>query len=119
MQDYKKLVVWQKGHELTKAIYKATKDFPKEEIFGLTSQLRRATTSIPTNIVEGCGRGTNPDLARFVQIASGSAYEVEYLIFLCFELGYLNKKEFTALDKNCNDIKRMLFALYEKIKNNK
>jgi four helix bundle protein len=116
MQNYKKLVEWQKSHELVKAIYRATSKFPKEELFGLTSQIRRAAVSVPTNIVEGCGRGSNAELSRFLYISCGSAFEVEYLIFLCFELGYINQKQFETLDKEINDVKKMLFSLIDKIK---
>ena len=82
MQNYKDLQVWKKSHELTLEIYKVTKSFPKEEIFALVSQLRRASASIPTNIAEGSGRFTKKDFASFLQISLGSAQEVEYLILL-------------------------------------
>jgi four helix bundle protein len=77
MKDFRTLAVWEKAHHFTLAIYRLSKTFPKEELFGLTSQIRRAAASIPTNIAEGCGRSTDPDFARFLQIAFGSACEVE------------------------------------------
>ena len=77
MKDFRQLQVWEKSHQLALGVYKATQDFPKEELYGLTSQIRRASTSIPTNIAEGCGRGTDPEFARFLQIAMGSASETE------------------------------------------
>ena len=82
MRDFHKLKVWQKAHRLTLAVYSATQKFPVEERYGLKAQLRRATASIPTNIAEGCGRFTDPDRARFISIAAGSATEVEYLLML-------------------------------------
>ena len=78
MKDFRSLLVWQKYRELTLQIYNETKSFPKEELFGLTSQIRRACSSIPANIAEGCGRGTDGDFQRFLQIAFGSASEVDY-----------------------------------------
>jgi len=78
MQDFKKLEVWRKAHELTLDVYRATESFPRTEVYGLTTQLRRSCSSIPANIAEGCGRGTNGDLGRFLRIAAGSASELEY-----------------------------------------
>lgn len=78
MKDFKKLKAWEKSHQLTLAIYKVTRSFPKDELYGLTSQMRRASVSIPANIAEGCGRGSDAELARFCHIAMGSASELEY-----------------------------------------
>ena len=89
MQDFRKLVVWRQAHEMTLRIYGETTTFPLEERFGLSSQMRRSASSIPTNIAEGCGRGTDPDFARFLRIALGSASELEYLLILATDLGYL------------------------------
>jgi four helix bundle protein len=75
MKDFRQLKVWEKAHQLAVAVYKETKGFPKEELYGLTSQIRRSSMSIPTNIAEGCGRNTDADFARFLQIAMGSASE--------------------------------------------
>lgn len=86
MKDFRSLQVWEKAHRLALEIYKATQDFPREESYGLTSQLRRAAASIPTNIAEGCGRGSDRELAQFIQIAVGSASEVEYLLELSHDL---------------------------------
>ena len=86
MQNFRNLEVWEKSHELTLKLYKSTTEFPREEIYGLTSQIRRACASIPTNIAEGSGRETAADFARFLQIAVGSASEVEYLILLAHDL---------------------------------
>jgi four helix bundle protein len=80
MRDFREFKVWEKAHSLTLDIYKATATFPRAEMYGLTSQLRRASSSIPANIAEGCGRGGNAELARFLQIGMGSASELEYHI---------------------------------------
>ena len=85
MKDFRQLKVWEKAHHLALEVYKTTATFPKEEIYGLTSQLRRASVSIPTNIAEGCGRNTNADFARFLQIAMGSASETEYELILAHD----------------------------------
>ena len=90
MRDFKKLQVWEKSHGLTLRIYELTAQFPREEIYGLTSQIRRACASIPTNIAEGCGRESPADFAPFLQIAMGSASETEYLILLARDLKYIN-----------------------------
>src|SRR5450759_4961034 len=89
MKDFRTLIVWQKSHKLAVLVYHVTNKFPKEELYGITSQLRRAIISTPTNIAEGCGRGGDKDFARFIQIALGSASEAEYLVLLSNELGYL------------------------------
>jgi four helix bundle protein len=116
MQDYKKLLVWSKAHKLTLNIYKVTKVFPKEEVYSLTSQLRRASSSVAVNIVEGCGRKTKLDKANFMQIAFSSAQETEYLIFLCTELEYLNAETYKVLEKEIVEIKIMLTALMKRIR---
>jgi four helix bundle protein len=90
MQDYKKLKIWQKGHELTLLTYTVTKTFPKDELYGLTNQMRRAASSIPANIAEGCGRNSQAELGRFVTIAAGSAFELDYHAYLANDLNYLS-----------------------------
>ncbi len=92
MRDYRKLVVWEKAHQLVLFIYNITKAFPREEQYGLISQIRRAATSAPTNIAEGCGRYTQLDFAKYLQQAFGSMQEVQYLSFLSFELKYLDQE---------------------------
>jgi len=89
MKDFRDLKVWEKAHALVLECYEATKPFPREEIFGLVSQIRRAAASIPANIAEGCGRRGNAELHRFLQMAMGSANEVEYHLLLSKDLGYL------------------------------
>ncbi|RKU33665.1 hypothetical protein C6496_21370 [Candidatus Poribacteria bacterium] len=97
MRDFRNLQVWKKSHNLTLDVYKSTSQFPRTEIYGLTSQIRRACSSIPTNIAEGCGRKSPADFARFLQIALGSASETEYLILLTHDLKYLNSDQYAEL----------------------
>jgi four helix bundle protein len=118
MQDFRKLKVWKKAHELTLLIYKISKKFPKEEMFSLSSQIRRASSSIPSNIAEGCGRGTDKDFARFIQISMGSASELEYLILLSFDLKYIANDNFKVLIDETIDIKKMLSSLLKTLRAN-
>ncbi|MCA4793879.1 four helix bundle protein [Myroides odoratimimus] len=115
MKDFRQLIVWNKAHTLVKAIYFITKEFPKEEMFGLTSQLRRASSSIPTNIAEGCGRGSDADFKRFLQIAFGSANEVEYLLLLTYELGYYKKEDYIKYTSELVDVKKLLASFIKKL----
>ena len=115
MQDFRNLDVWALGHEFVLDVYRHTRGFPKEELFGLNSQLRRASVSIPTNIAEGCGRGTDPDFARFLQIAMGSACEVEYLLLLCRDLKYLAEDVYTPMNLRIQEIKRKLTRLLQRV----
>lgn len=116
MKDFRSLKVWEKSHNITLEVYKLTKDFPKEELYNITSQLRRAIVSIPTNLAEGCGRGSDKDFKRFVQIALGSAGESEYLILLSTDLGYISNVEFNKLSSEIQEIKKMLTSLISKLK---
>ena len=116
MQDFCKLNVWQRSHELTVLVYRATVAFPKDEIYGLRSQLRRACASIPSNIAEGCGRGSNPDLARFLYIATGSASELEYYFVLAHDLNLIAASDRDRLAGEVAEIKRMLSGLMQKLK---
>ena len=111
MQDYRDLKVWERSHQLAKEIYHATRTFPKSEEYGLTSQIRRAAVSIPTNIAEGCGRRSRPELANFLQIAMGSASELEYLILFVKELDMLSDNKYDPFSKEISEIKRMLASL--------
>lgn len=115
MRDFKRLKVWEKAHNLCLAIYKATAAFPQQELFGLTSQLRRAAVSIPANIAEGCGRSGEPELARFLRIALGSASELEYHIILSTDLCYITRSASQHLSQQVTDVKRMLTALIQKL----
>lgn len=116
MQDYKELIVWQKAHNLTLKIYKATKVFPKSELFNLVSQLRRACSSIPCNIAEGCGRRSNADFANFLQISLRSANGTEYLLLLSKDLKYLNQDLFEELNQEVNEVIAMLISFIKKVR---
>ena len=116
MKDFRQLQVWEKSHQLALAVYKATKEFPKEELYGLTSQIRRASMSIPTNIAEGCGRNTDPEFARFLQFAMGSAGETEYQLLLARDLGFLPDDTYNMLHNNVEEVKRMLASLLKTLR---
>lgn len=107
--------VWEKAHLLTLGVYRATRNFPKEELYGLTSQIRRASASIPANIAEGCGRNTTPEFARFLQIAMGSASELEYHLLLAHGLAYLNPDDYRNLNTMTTEVKRMLAPYIQKL----
>ncbi|MBE0663980.1 MAG: four helix bundle protein [Bacteroidales bacterium] len=115
MQDYKKLEVWEKAHILIKEVYMLTVAFPKEELYGLVSQLRRASVSIPTNIAEGAGRESKADFGRYLQIAFGSANEVEYLLLLSYELKYLSQENYKGINAQIEEIKKMLSGLLKSV----
>ncbi|MGM9702064.1 MAG: four helix bundle protein [Prevotella sp.] len=108
MRDFHKLVIWQRSHQLTLDIYKLTQQFPKEELFGLTSQIRRAVSSIPTNIAEGCGRETNKDFAHFLQISIGSASETEYQLLLAHDLNYISEENYYRLNDEIMSVRKMI-----------
>ena len=116
MKDFRELKVWEKGHELSLAVYRATARFPNEERYGLTSQIRRASMSVPANIAEGCGRGSDAELARFSQIAAGSASELEYHLLMANELDVPNSREYKRLTKQVTEVKRMLTSFIKKLK---
>lgn len=115
MKNFRDLSVWEKSHWLTLATYKATRAFPKDEIYGLTSQMRRAAASIPANIAEGCGRGGNVEMARFLRIALGSASELEYHLLLAHDLGLLTAETHLQLEAQTIEVKRMLTGLTKKL----
>lgn len=118
MQNFRKLQVWEKSHNLTLRIYRLTSKFPREEIYGLTSQIRRACASIPTNIAEGCGRESSADFARFLQIAIESASETEYLILLAHDLTYVTADQHAELMDTTIRVKKMLPALVTNVRMN-
>ena len=115
MRDFRKLKVWEKAHHFTLQVYRITKDFPSDERFGLTVQLRRAAASVPTNIAEGCGRHSERELARFMSIAAGSASEVEYQLLLACDLNYIPNETYRELNQQVNDVKRMLNSFIQKL----
>lgn len=116
MKDFHSLLVWQKSHQFALDIYSVTKDFPKDESFGLVSQIRRSSSSIPTNIAEGCGRGSDADFGRFLQISMGSASEAEYQLLLSRDLLYIDNEKYEELNTKVLEIKRMLTSLLIKLK---
>ena len=118
MKDFHELRVWQKAHQLTLAVYQITATFPREEMYGLTSQLRRACSSIPANLAEGCGRNGDAELARFCSIASGSASELEYHLLLARDLNLIGPAKYEELLQEATDLKRMLTGLIQTLKSN-
>ena len=115
MRDFKKYDIWKLSHSFTLKIYDVTKSYPKEEIYGMISQIRRASSSIPTNISEGCGRDSDAEFNRYLTIAVGSASEVEYLIILSKDLNYIDEDSFTELNQEINTIKRKIYTLKQKL----
>lgn len=118
MKDFRDLRLWRKAHDMTLRVYQVSRDFPKEEVYGLTSQLRRASVSVSANLAEGCGRGSNLDFARFLQMAMGSASETEYHLLLSHDLGYLDVENYKELNGVVQEIKRMLASLIAKLRSN-
>jgi four helix bundle protein len=116
MRDFKTLRVWEKAHVLVLAVYQAAASFPKDEMYGLTSQVRRSAASIPANIAEGCGRDGEPELVRFFNIAMGSASELEYHLLLARDLKFLPDKDHERLSADLVDVKRMLTAFIRTVK---
>jgi four helix bundle protein len=116
VQDFRNLLVWQKSHELALEIYRLSRDFPREELYGLASQMRRAAVSIPSNIAEGCGRGGDPDFGRFLVIAMGSSSELEYQLLLAKDLGYVDTTMHESLERKIMEIKKMLSSLIQRVK---
>jgi len=114
MREYKNLKVWDKSHELVLTIYTLTKTFPKDETYGIISQMRRAAVSIPNNIAEGCGRKSKKELSNFLNIALGSAMEVDYLLLLSKDLEYFGI-EYEELKEDLLNIRKMLNVLKTKI----
>ncbi len=115
LQDFKKLKVWQKAHNLTLEIYAVSKRFPRDELFGITSQLRRASSSVAANIAEGSGRKSKREFAHFLAIAIGSVSEVEYFLILANDLKYLSQIDFQRINTLANETKRMLISFLDKV----
>ncbi len=116
MRDSRKIKVWEKGHRLTLDVYGATSGFPREEMYGLTAQIRRSASSIPANIAEGCGRSGDAELARFMLIAMGSASELEYHLLLAHDLGFLEEESHRELSEKAKEVKRMLSRFINKLR---
>ena len=116
MKDFHNVKVWRKAHNLTLTIYKVSESFPREEVYGLTSQIRRACVSVPTNIAEGCGRNSDPELARFLEIAFGSASEVEYLLLLSKDISLLDGPTYEQINREVVEVKRMLATFIKTVR---
>ena len=116
MGDFHELRAWQKAHSLTLLVYRSTATFPREEMYGLTSQMRRAAASIPANLAEGCGRNSDSEFARFCAIAMGSANELEYHVLLAKDLKLIPPNDHRTLADRVAELKRMLAALRRKLK---
>lgn len=116
MQNYKDLKVWEKAPLFTLKVYERTKTFPKEELYSLTNQIRRAASSIPANIAEGCGKNSKQEFAHYLNIALGSANESEYFLILSKDLTYLNEENFNTLFNIINEVKGMLITLINKVR---
>jgi four helix bundle protein len=116
LRNFKDLVVWEKAHALTLALYQTTRAFPKEEMYGITSQIRRAAASIGANLAEGCGRRTDGEFGRFLLIAMGSASELTYHLLLARDLHLLKETDYARLDGQLAEVRRMLTSLTMKVK---
>lgn len=116
MRDFRRLLVWEKSHRLVLDVYKITKNFPRSELYGLTSQMRRAGASIPANIAEGCGRNSQAEFARFLHIAMGSASELEYHLLLSHDLEFLDRNCYQQLYMQVTEVKRMLTGFVNQLK---
>ncbi len=116
MKDFRRLKVWEKAHQLTLGVYRTTAAFPREESYGLTAQLRRASVSVPANIAEACGRRSNREMAKFLQIGMGSASEMEYGLLLARDLGYLEGTAYVSLQASVTEVEKMLGSLLRKVR---
>ncbi|MDP2994034.1 MAG: four helix bundle protein [Anaerolineales bacterium] len=110
--------MWEKAHHMVLAVYKATEIFPRQELYSLTNQIQRAAVSIPANIAEGCGKSGDADFGRYLQIAMGSSSELEYLLLLSHDLGYLPEGTFQNLATSLIEVRKMLNALLQRLKAN-
>jgi four helix bundle protein len=119
MRNYHDINVWKKAHELTLVIYKVTEGFPKNEQFSLTSQIRRACYSIPMNTAEGCGKSSDAEFARFLDMSAGSASELDYQLLLAKDLGYIEEATYQSLAESLNHIRRMLTSLIKSVRTKK
>jgi four helix bundle protein len=115
VRNYRDLQVWSKAHHLTLELYGVSRGFPREELYGITSQLRRAAASIGANLAEGCGRRTSTELARFVRIAMGSASELDYHLLLSRDLGFVNGDDFTRFEAGLTEVRKMLTSFLQSV----
>lgn len=119
VNSYRDLIVWQKSMQLVTQVYRKTKTLPREELYSLVAQIRRSSVSIPSNIAEGYGRNATNDYLRFLQIASGSLYELQTQLEICLNLEYLSKEDFESINEQSREIERMLSSLIKKVGANK
>jgi four helix bundle protein len=115
MKDFRDLKVWQRAHQITLAIYRSTRNFPREETYGMVSQLRRCSSSVAANIAEACGRSGNAGFGRFLTVAMGSASELEYFLLLARDLAYLSRENHEAVAQDVVEMRRMLNRLLSKV----
>lgn len=115
MKEFRRLTVWEKAHALTLAVYAKTASFPREEVYGITSQMRRCSASIAANIAEGCGRSGDGDFHRFLNIAAGSSFKLEYFLLLSRDLGFLSPKAHLELTADAQEVQRMLASLLRRV----
>jgi len=115
MKDFRDLKIWERAHQLTLRVYKVSAQFPREELFGLISQMRRCSASIGANIAEGCGKRGNNEFQRFLQIASGSASELEYHLLLARDLHFLSESDYLEMKNELSALRKMLTSLLQKI----
>lgn len=115
MRNYRELQVWTKAHRLTLELYRISRDFPREETYGLTNRLRRAAVSVGSNLAEGCGRRTSTELARFVRIALGSASELDYQLLLARDLGFMKEGDFTNSIAALTEVRKMLTSFLSSV----
>jgi four helix bundle protein len=118
MKDFRSLKVWEKAHALTLSVYKTTEQFPNQELYSLTHQVQRAAVSIPANIAEGCGKDSDAELKRHFSIAMGSSSELEYLLLLARDLGYLQASSYQSLQNDLVETRKMLNAFMQTLKAN-
>ena len=115
MKDFRDLKLWDRAHQLTLRVYKVSAHFPREELFGLISQMRRCSASIGANIAEGCGKRGNNEFQRFLQIASGSASELEYHLLLAWDLHFLSEIDYLEMKNDLSALRKMLTSQLQKI----
>ncbi len=115
MRNFQELSIWQKSHLLTLKIYSSTHNFPKDEMFGIISQMRRSSSSVPTNIAEGCGRNSNAEMKRFLIIATGSLSELEYQLILSKDLLYLSETSSKDLQNELIEIRKMIYSFIKNL----
>ena len=116
MHNYKELKIWQKSRKLVKEVYLLSKKFPESENYGLINQLQRSSSSIPSNIAERSGRGSNKEFNRFLSIAISSAFELETQIILCYDLDYLTEKDYNKIQPKIQEIQKMIYRLQNNLK---